>query len=102
MALPALPLCLHIPLHWEKRKIGRLTAIPRSRSEWQMTTEVDFSLALQLAGSHLRQWLGFFLSLEGEGTGKKRKKRICQPVNCIYSGAVPELFLTGIPAANPG
>lgn len=56
-----------------------------------MTTEVDFSLTLQLADSRLRQRLGFFLSSERKGTGKKRKKRIYQPVNFIYSRAVSEL-----------
>lgn len=60
-----------------------------------MTTEVDFSLTLQLAGSHLRQWLvlGFFrLRKEKVPVEKKKgKKGICQPVNFIYSRAASEL-----------
>lgn len=42
-----------------------------------MTTEVDFSLTLQLAGSHLRQWLVlvfFRLRKEKVPVGKKKKE----------------------------
>lgn len=53
-----------------------------------MTTEVDFALTLQPVSSFLRQclvWFGFFLSSKRKGTGKKRKKSICQFVDFLSS-----------------
>lgn len=56
-----------------------------------MTTEVDFSLTLQLVGSHLRQRFFFLPPSKIKGTDNNKKKRICQPVNFIYSRATSGL-----------
>lgn len=67
-----------------------------------MTTEVDFNFTA--CGSPFAPaafFFFFFLSSEIKDTGKRRKKRICQ-TDFIYSRAVSELFLIGIPKANLG
>lgn len=40
-----------------------------------MTTEVDFPLTLQLAGSFLHQLVCFFLSSKRKGTGQREEEK---------------------------
>lgn len=57
-----------------------------------MTTEVDFSLTLQLAGSHLRQRLVFFF-LRKEKVPAKRGRKEFVSLRILFT---PVLFLSSL------